>query len=405
MALETLEVVDRGYDFSALDKRMQWYIDSEILGCCASVVIKNGEVVHFNTQGFRDVESQDALREDAIFRMYSNSKLVTSVAAMILIEDGRLELDAPLAKYLPEFSDLSALKSDAKSVDDVEPLASAPTVRQAMSHSAGLSYGFIEPMSVVDQAYTAAGIDILGDRTMTLADLSNRVASVPLAYQPGTAWRYSFGTDILARLVEVASGEAFDDFLSSHIFAPLAMPDTGFHVPEHKHGRLVSMYAAGDLFDPMKPGLPKVDSSESGQYLIKPSLLSGGGGLVSTISDYVRFLLMLRAGGSLDGVRIISEESVLKMRTNELAQGLHVSFPMWAMPGTVFGLGFAVRDSLTEEDHPSAMGEYFWGGMAGTHSFFSPKADLIGFNLTQRMPGYWHPFSHDWRAEVYRVAG
>ncbi len=400
-----LDVVDRGYDFSALDERMQWYIDSEILGCCASVVVKNGEVVHLSTQGFRDVESQDPLSQDAIFRMYSNSKLVTSVAAMILVEEGRLDLDAPLASYLPEFAGLSVLKPDAKSVDDVEELKSAPTVRQAMSHSAGLSYGFIDPMSVVDQAYTAAGIDILGDRTMTLADLSRRVASVPLAYQPGSAWRYSFGTDILARLVEVVSGQAFDEFLSSQIFAPLAMPDTGFYVPQSQHGRLVSMYAAGDLFDPMKPGLPKVDSSESGQYLTKPSLLSGGGGLVSTISDYVRFLLMLRAGGSLDGVRIISESSVQAMRTNELANGLHVSFPMWAMPGTVFGLGFAVRDSLTETDHPSAMGEYFWGGMAGTHSFFSPKADLIGFNLTQRMPGYWHPFSHDWRAEVYRVAG
>lgn len=400
-----LEVVDRGYDFSALDERMQWYIDSEILGCCASVVIKNGEIVHLSTQGYRDVESQDPLSEDAIFRMYSNTKLVTSVAAMILVEEGRLDLDAPLASYLPEFSDLAVLKGDAKSVQDVEPLASAPTVRQAMSHSAGLSYGFIEPMSVVDQAYAAAGIDILGDRTMTLADLSRRVASVPLAYQPGTAWRYSFGTDILARLIEVASGQAFDDFLSSQIFGPLAMPDTGFHVPESQHGRLVSMYAAGDLFDPMKPGLPKVDSSEAGQYLTKPSLLSGGGGLVSTIGDYTRFLLMLRAGGSLDGVRIVSEASVQAMRTNELRDGLHVSFPMWAMPGTVFGLGFAVRESLTADDHPMAMGEYFWGGMAGTHSFFSPRADLIGFNLTQRMPGYWHPFSHDWRAEAYRVAG
>ncbi|MCR9278356.1 MAG: beta-lactamase family protein [Pseudomonadaceae bacterium] len=399
------EVVDRGYDFSALSERMQWYIDSEILGCCASVVVKNGEVVHFNTQGYRDVESADPLAPDAIFRMYSNTKLVTSVAAMILVEDGRLELDAPLAKYLPEFSDISVLKSDAQSVEDVEPVKSPPTVRQAMSHSAGLSYGFIEPMSVVDQAYAAIGIDILGDRTMTLAGLSQKVASVPLAYQPGSAWRYSFGTDILARLIEVASGEAFDDFLSQHIFAPLAMPDTGFHVPQSQHGRLVSMYAAADLLDPMKPGLPKVDSSESGQYLTKPSLLSGGGGLVSTISDYLRFLLMLRSGGSLDGVRIVSEDSVRAMRTNELQGDLHVSFPMWAMPGTVFGLGFAIRESLTDDDHPSALGEYFWGGMAGTHSFFSPKADLIGFNLTQRMPGYWHPFSHDWRSEVYRVAG
>lgn len=400
-----LTVATSDYDFAALDARMQWYIEQELIASCASAVIVGGELVHLHCQGMADREGGRAAATDDIYRLYSNSKLVTSVAALTLVEAGKLDLDAPLAQYIPAFEAVSVLLPDAKSVADVEPLASAPTVRQAMSHSAGLSYGFIEPFSVVDQSYAAAGIDILGDRSMTLEDLCDRLASVPLAYQPGTAWRYSFGTDVLARLVEVASGMAFDDYLQATLFAPLGMVDTGFHVPEDKRDRFTSMYAAADPLDPMKPGLTLADSAAAGVYLDKPALLSGGGGLVSTIADYLRFLLMLRSGGELDGTRVVSSASVESMRQNQLADGLHVSFPMWAMPGTVFGLGFAVRDELTEDDHSAAIGEYFWGGMAGTHSFFAPELDLIGFNLTQRMPGYWHPFSHDWRREVYRVVG
>lgn len=398
-----LTVAASNHDFSALDQRMQWYIDQDLIASCASAVVVGGELVHLRCQGLADREGERPAAADDIYRMYSNTKLVTSVAALTLVEAGKLSLDAPLAEYIPAFDGVAVLKPDAKSVADVEPLVSAPTVRQAMSHSAGLSYGFIEPFSVVDQAYAAAGIDILGDRSMTLEDLCDRLASVPLAYQPGSTWRYSFGTDVLARLVEVASGMSFDAYLDTTILAPLGMTDTGFHVPEDKRHRFTSMYAAGDPLDPMKPGLALADSAQAGVYLDKPALLSGGGGLVSTIADYLRFLLMLRGGGELDGVRILSSDSVESMRRNELDGDVHVSFPMWAMPGTVFGLGFAIRESLTDDDHPAAAGEYFWGGMAGTHSFFAPELDMIGFNLTQRMPGYWHPFSHDWRREAYRV--
>ena len=396
-----IPVVDSGHDFGALHDRMQWYVDQNILHCVNTLVMQGDEVVDFQTFGYMDLDSREPLRGDAIFRMYSNTKLVTSVAAMILHERGRFDLNDPLGDYLPEFSDLSVLKADATSIEDVEPLREPIRIRHMLSHSAGWSYGFIEPDSVIDQAYNSGGSNIFASFDMTLEELCANLAKHPLAYQPGSSWRYSLATDVTARFVEVVSGMRFDAFLQQEIFGPLGMVDTDFWVPPEKCDRFTTMYAPVDLFDPMKGGLNKADDAHSGQYCAERALLSGGGGLVSTVSDYLSFVRMIVGGGSLGAKQILKPETLATMRTNQLAPGVGVSFPMWDMPGTTFGLGFALKETLAADDPATMQDEYHWGGMAGTHSWMAPQSGLTGMCMTQLMPGFWHPFSHEFKAAAY----
>lgn len=392
-------------DFTAMHERMQWYVDQEILSCCLTLVMRGTDVVDFETFGYMDRESGRPLTPDAIFRMYSNTKIVTSVAAMMLYERGSFQLDDPLSNYLPAFAEPAVLRSNATSVAEVEPLAAPITLRQVMSHSAGFSYGFIEPESLIDQAYMTAGINPLVNDSLTLEALCDLLALQPLAYQPGTSWRYSFATDVLARVIEVISGQRFDAFLSEHIFEPLGMVDTGFFVPEDKRERFTTMYAPTDLLAPMKGGLVKADDPLTGPYTAERAFLSGGGGLVSTAGDYLTFLRAIVNGGEWQGVRLLRPETLALMRTNQLPHGVTVRFPMWEMTDTVFGLGFALKQAPGDGEPPTARDEYHWGGMAGTHSWMAPRADLCGVCMTQRMPGFWHPFSHDFKRMVYERLG
>jgi len=399
----TIEITNTDLDYSDMHERMQFYIDNNILSCCSTLVMRGADVVDYRTFGFMDLESKQPLSRDAIYRMYSNTKIVTSVALMMLFEKGKFQLNDPVSKFIPDFDQPKVLKADAKSIEDVEEARSPIIISQLLSHSAGLSYGFIEPDSIVDRAYNASGVDALSQSSMDLEELCNLIARQPLAYQPGTSWRYSFATDVCGRLVEIISGKAFDEFLQENLFEPLNMKDTGFWVEESEMDRLITIYAPTDIFDPMKPGLVQAEDKMNGPYASKPKFLSGGGGLVSTVSDYLSFLRMIISGGSLDGVRILEPETLELMRTNQLAPGVGVTFPMWSMPGTVFGLGFALKQSLTEDEPDGALNEYHWGGMAGTHSWMSPTQGITGFCLTQRMPGFWHPFSHEFKALCYKI--
>ena len=396
-----MQTSQRTGEFAALDERMQWYVDQEILGCVATLVLDGTEIVHAGRHGVLSVESGRALPEDAIFRIYSNTKIVTSVALMMLYEQGRFGLDDALAQYLPEFASPRVLKPEATSASDVEDAREPIRIRHALSHTAGWSYGFIEPESLIDRVYMSSGLNPLAPGGLTLAGFSEQLAELPLAYQPGTDWRYSFATDVCARLVEVLSGQSFDAFLSEKIFAPLGMVDTAFWVPEEKRDRFAAMYGVADFFDPMKPGLPAADASLGGAYERPPSFLSGGGGLVSTMEDYATFFRMILADGSWKGSRILQPETLRMMRTNQLAEGVGVRFPMWDMPHTAFGLGFALRTEPSPGETPAVVGEYHWGGMAGTHCWAAPAAGVAGLCFTQRMPGFWHPFSHDFKRLVY----
>ncbi|NKC00526.1 MAG: serine hydrolase [Pseudomonadales bacterium] len=399
-----LTTVSHELDFSPMHRAMTKYIDDEILSCMTTLVLRGTDVLDYKTYGYMDLETREPLRTDAIFRMYSNTKLVTSVALMMLYEEGRFGLNDELAKHMPEWGDMRVLKAGAQSADDVEAPSEAIRIRHILSHSAGLSYGFIEPESVVDQAYLSGGLDVLSESSLNLEEFCSRAADLPLAYQPGSSWRYSIATDVCARLIEVLSGQSFDDFLADRIFRPLGMVDTDFWVPPEKADRFTTMYAPVDLLDPMKSGLNKADDSREGQYNKKRAFLSGGGGLVSTMSDYMAFTRMIVNAGEWQGTRILESSSLELMRTNQLAPGVGVAFPMWAMPGTVFGLGFALKAKVTDDEPTAALDEYHWGGMAGTHSWMAPNGGISGFCGTQRMPGFWHPFSHEFKTLAYQIA-
>ncbi len=405
-AIDTPIAVDPiDFDFTPLHERMRWYVDQNILSCCNTLIMHGQTVVDFATFGYMDLERREPLRPDAIFRMYSNTKIVTSVAAMMLHERGAFALDDPLGRYLPEFADARVLKADAASIDDVEDLREPIRIRHALSHSAGWSYGFIEPESVIDQAYLSTGTDIFSNWGTTLEELCAKLARLPLVYQPGSSWRYSLATDVVARLIEVCAKQPFDTFLRDNVFTPLGMVDTDFWVPEDKRDRFVTMYAPQDIFQPMQGGLNKADDPRDGEYTSRRALLSGGGGLVSTVADYLAFLRMLVGGGEHAGTRLLEAGTLDLMRTNQLAPGVGVSFPMWDMPGTVFGLGFVLKQTLGDGEPEAMRDEYHWGGMAGTHSWMAPRANLTGMCMTQLMPGFWHPFSHEFKAHAYASAG
>ena len=392
-----METRPHDYDFGPMHEAVRKYLDDDFLAMAASVVLEGGEPVDFHLWGHQDREAGVPIAADSIFRIYSNTKLVTSVAAMTLWEEGRFDLDDPLEKHLPPLRGLRVLREGATDAEDAEPLDMPPTVRQLMSHSAGFSYGFLLE-SPVDAVYTERN---LSAPDSTLEQLVEGLADIPLANRPGTRFQYSVATDVLARLVEVLSGERFDRYLARRIFEPLGMVDTDFHVPASKHDRFCVNYAARDQMDPMVPGLDAAPDTLLGSYLAPKSFLSGGGGLVSTILDYTRFIRMIVGDGALERTRILDAATLELMRTNQLPEGAGVQFPFWHMPDTVFGLGFAIKTAPAAGEPDAAIGEYHWGGMAGTHSWMSPAADIAAIVFTQRLPGFWHPFSHEFKRQVY----
>lgn len=388
------------YNFQPLHQTIQNYVEQQLVSGLAAMILKDGEVVDFKTWGYMDIETRKPMAEDAIFRLYSNTKIITSAAAMVLYDDGAFELDDPLAKYIPQFRDLRVLKARANDLDDTDPLKHEPTIRQLISHSAGFSYGlFIN--NPLDQAYA--------DQRMThkdssLPEMIDKLAALPLAYQPGEKWQYSIGIDILAHLIEIWSGQTFIDFLKKRLFEPLSMGDTDFYVPESKHHRLATNYLPLDMNKPMSPGLKPCPDLLIGSVLQPKRFQSGGGGLVGTISDYAKFLQMLIHDGTWQGQRILSPATVALMHTNQLQSDIKVKIPGWNMPNTVFGLGFAIKQSPAQGEPDSAIGEHHWGGLAGTHSWISPRAGLAGLIFTQRAYGFWHPFSHDFKRLAYQIA-
>jgi CubicO group peptidase (beta-lactamase class C family) len=394
-----LAVVDNPFDFTSMHTAIQKYVDDNLLAGASAVVLKDDRIVDFKTWGYSDIESSTPISEETIFRIYSNTKIITSVAAMCLYEDGKFQLDDTIEKYLPQLANLKVLKSGSTDPAETEELQSRPTVKQLMSHHAGFSYGIFAE-SPVDALYMENNVL---DPAGTLEDLVTKVADIPLAYQPGARWQYSVSTDILARLVEVWSGMSFIDFLMLRIFTPLGMKDTGFYVPTENHDRLAANYVPDDPMEPMKPGLNVQPDTILGSYLEPKPLNSGGGGLVSTLPDYTTFIRMLIGEGEVDGVRILKSETVQLMHTNQLPDGIGVQLPNWFMPDTVFGIGVAIKTQPLEGEPDQAIDEFHWGGLAGTHTWISPRAGVAALIFTQRLPGFWHEFSHEFKRQVYKA--
>ncbi len=398
--------VEENLDFTELHERMDWYVNEGVIPFVSTLVLKGDDVLDQSFHGSADHASGQPLNAETIFRMHSSTKIACSIAAMTLWEQGKFKLDDPLEKFIPEFGDMQVLKANAATIDETEPALSSIQVKQIMSHTAGFSYGFIEPNSVIDTAYNAQAINPFAPGSeMTLESMCQALGKLPLVYEPGTFWRYSFATDVLARLIEVISGQRFDAYLKETIFEPLKMHDTDFYVPEEKLDRLSTMYLPDDMLDSMSPCSLPMDSKESPTNSNLPSFLSGGGGLFSTLSDYLSFTRMILNQGSLGDANILKPDTLALMRTNQCAEGVGVNFPMWDMPDTTFGLGFALKNRPAAGEPESAAGEYHWGGMAGTHFWWSPKANITGICMTQRMPGFWHPFSQDFKRLAYKIAG
>ena len=389
------------YDFSEIHEAMQKYVDDNLVSCLSAVILKGTEVVDFKTWGCMDLETKEPTKDDAIYRAYSNTKIVTSAAVMALHEDGKFDFDDPVEKYIPQFKDLKVLKKGAKTLDETEALQTPPTIRHLLTHTAGFAYGLFMN-NPVDKVYVD---DRMMGKESSLSEMVDKLAKLPLLYQPGEEWQYSISIDILARLIELWSGKSYAEFLQTRIFEPLAMVDTGFLVPEKDQDRLTTLYSPVDLRNEMAPGLKPCPDIMIGSVTEPKTFHSGGGGLVTTIGDYTTFIQMIINGGEWQGKRILSAESVALMHTNQLRDGLKVKLPTWDMPDTVFGLGFAIKNSPAKGEPDSAIGEYHWGGMAGTHSWISPKAGVSALLFTQRAYGFWHPFSHEFKRLVYKIAG
>ncbi|MBR1211168.1 beta-lactamase family protein [Bradyrhizobium sp. JYMT SZCCT0180] len=375
---------------------MQRYIDGNILAGVSSAVLVGRDLVDVNCVGWADKEAQTALRPDHIFRAFSNTKLVTSSAALLLMEEGRLKLDDPVEKYIRQFANRKVLRPGATSLDDTEPAKSPITIRHLMSHSSGLSYGYFDPGSTIFKAYTERGVL---NPTTTLADMVDVLADLPLIYHPGTSWEYSVAIDVLARLVEVISGQPFDVFVKSRIFDPLGMVDTGFVVPEKDHGRLVAYYVGADLMEPLKPGLTRSEKAPyPGAYLRPVARFDGGGGLVTTLPDMVALIRSLLPGGNT----LLKPETISQMLTNQLPDGQWIRF---ALMGEQVGKAHTLAGGLivkpTPFDHPDASGELYWGGVAGTQWWISPKHNMAGVMMAQRHMAFVHPFSFEFKRLAY----
>ena len=340
------------------------------------MVVRGGKVVYSETVGQRGPDNAAPMKSDDIFRIYSMTKPIVSVAAMMLVEEGKLLLEAPVARYIPSFANVKVgvEKMDAQGVKSLELVAPrrAMTVQDLMRHTSGLTYGFFGD-GMVKKAYQDANVGTGGD--ITNAEFAERIAKMPLAFQPGSTWDYSNSTDVLGRVIEVVSNQTLFTHLKVRLLIPLGMKDTSFYVPEaDRQGRIAepfnddrSIGINAPVFDPRK-----VQAMES-----------GGGGMMSTAMDYARFLMMLRNGGQLDGRRYISPATLAFMTTDQLNPTVTRTPLYLPGPGYGFGLGFAVRTSAGEAAYPAALGEYYWGGAGGTYMWVDPANDLFVVYMMQ----------------------
>ena len=356
-------------------------VDDKELAGIVTVMARHGKIVDFKTYGKKDVASGAAMTKDTIFRIYSMTKPVTGVAMMILYEQGKWYPTDPIAKYIPEFAHLKVVKGmDSSGQPILEDPAHAPTMAELMSHTAGFTYGYFGT-TPVDKIYRDA--HILTEAS--LQEFIDKLAKLPLLYQPGTKWVYSVGVDVQGYIIEKLSGKSLGEFMKENIFDPLDMKDTGFHVPQEKMGRFATLYAFanGQL-------MPSNGGNVAMNYTKEPTMHSGGGGLVSTARDYLRFCQMLLNNGELEGKRILSPSSVALMRTNRLSptimntEGQGIAFAHIS-PGYGFGFDFAVFTDPGFIGSTVGKGTYTWGGAAGTWFWIDPTNDLVFIGMIQRV--------------------
>ena len=379
---------------------MQGYVDQKKIAGLSTMIARKGKVVHFEQVGQLDKESNKPMTEDAVFRIYSMTKPIICVALMTLYEQGRFQLTDTVAKFIPAFNDLKVLECDEKGEAKEVDLARPPTIRSLLTHTSGLSYDFLEDFPVAE-LYRQAGI--LNNAERTLEELVHELSLLPLAFQPDSNWHYSLGIDVAARLIEIISGQALEQFLKENIFDPLGMVDTGFSVdPEEQH-RIAVMYGLHDLCSPKMTMSKLFDAWSSGfneridvsaTYPASKSVpfARGGHGLFSTSWDYLRFSQMLLNEGELAGVRILARKTVNLMHTNYLQDDL-LPYVIADPPayGYGFGLGSRVLMNVAESEKPGSVGEFGWAGAAKTYYWVDPQEEIIGILMSQSMMQFEKP--------------
>ncbi len=398
-SIETPEVVGFSSERLARIKPvMQSYIDQQGFAGLSTMLARRGCVIHFEQVGWQDHERHRPLSADTIFRIYSMTKPIICVAFMTLYEEGRFQLIDPLAKFLPAFAKVRVLKgttlSDAQEGDLVRPI----TLHDLLTHTAGLTYSFLED-SPVSELYRQARL--LSDADRTLETMIGELARLPLAYQPGTKWHYSMSIDVIAHLIEVISGRPLQNFLQERLFTPLGMTDTGFSVPSDAHDRIATIYGHPDIatntfsriFEAWKTGFnERIDVETTYPAMNTHSFARGGHGLFSTAGDYMRFAQMLLNRGALDGVRILAPNIVDFMHMNQIPPAL-LPYEIGGMPksGYGFGLGSRVLLNVAESTLPGSVGEFGWAGAAKTYYWVDPKRELVGILMAQYMMDFELP--------------
>ncbi len=377
------------------------YVATGKLPGTLTLVARHGDVAHLGVNGFADVASGTKLAEDTIFRIYSMTKPLTSVALMMLVEEGRIALEDPVSRYIPEWANLGVFVAGTHRTGfQTRPPARPMQVVDLLRHTAGLTYGF-QLRTNVDAGYRAEKIGEI-EKAGTLADMIAALAKIPLEFSPGEAWNYSVATDVCGWLVEVVSGQKFEDFLSERLLKPLGMVDTGFHVREGQGHRFATCY------QPTRAGgIAVQDDAATSSFLQPATFISGGGGLVSTAGDYLRFAQMLLNGGTLDGHRYIGRKTLDLMTANHLPGGVDLPalsrslFSEAAYDGVGFGLGFATSTKASRTLMPGSDGDFFWGGAASTFFWVDPVEDLVGIFMTQLIPSSTYPVRREVRTMVY----
>ncbi|MFN3520993.1 MAG: serine hydrolase domain-containing protein [Phenylobacterium sp.] len=376
------------------------YIGPGKIPCAQIQVLRGGELAHEAVLGMADVERGRKLEADAIFRIYSMTKPITSIALMMLVEEGAIALDDPVHRHIPDWKDLGVFQAGLPG----QFLTTVPErpmqVVDLLRHTSGLTYGF-QNRTNVDSAYRKLKVaEVYGGRD--LAGFIAQLAELPLEFSPGTAWNYSVSTDVVGYLVGKVSGMAFEDFLKTRIFEPLGMADTGFHVRPGEEKRLAACYQALP-----GGGMKLQDDPEKSPYLAPPTMVSGGGGLVSTAADYARFCRMLLNRGELDGARLIAPRTLALMTANHLPGGTDLTqmsrslFSESTNAGVGFGLGFATVFEPARTLLPSSRGEYYWGGMASTAFWVDPVEEVAVVFMTQLMPSSTYAIRRELRTLVY----
>ena len=376
------------------------YLDSGRFPGAQLLIYRRGGIVHQSVHGFADVERKAPVTSDTIFRIYSMTKPITTVALMMLVEEGRVALDEPVHKYIPEWSNLGVYQAGLAPLFLTRPTTRPMQIVDLLRHTAGLTYGF-QNRTNVDAAYRTQKIGEI-EKAGTMATMIADLAKIPLEFSPGDAWNYSVATDVVGYLVETISGQPFEQFLQQRIFDPLGMTDTGFHVPADKAHRFAACYAADG-----RGGMTLQDDPTTSSFLTPPSCISGGGGLCATASDYLTFCRALLNGGALGDVRLLSPKTIALMTSNHLPGGRDLTemskslFSEASYAGVGFGLGFSVTMDPAKTLIPGSAGEYAWGGAASTAFWIDPREELIAIFMTQLLPSSAYPVRRELRTMVY----